>query len=109
MLEATCGWKYTPEEWDDLVLRSFNLERCYSIREGYLPERDDVMPERFFEETIYNKYNEPKILNKEEFFEKRKERYLSYGLQEDGTASAETLEKLGLGFTIPVMEEALKK
>jgi len=109
MLEATCGWKYTPEQWDDLVMRSFHLERCYSMREGYVPSRDDIMPDRFFEETIYNKYNEAKILNKDEFFEKRKERYLSYGLKEDGTPSADTLEKLGLGFTIEPVEKALKK
>ncbi len=79
------------------------------MREGYVPERDDVMPDRFFEETIYNKYKEPKILNRDEFFDKRKERYLSYGLQEDGTPSADTLEKFGLGFTIEAVEQALKK
>jgi aldehyde:ferredoxin oxidoreductase len=109
LLEAACGWKYSPEEWDNLVLRSYHLERCYSMREGYVPERDDVMPDRFFEETIYNKYKEPKILNRDEFFEKRKERYLSYGLQEDGAPSADALEKLGLGFTIEAVEQALKK
>jgi len=109
MLEATCGWQYSPKEWEDLVMRSFHLERCYSIREGYLPSRDDVMPERFFEETIHNKYGEPKILDHDEFLEKRKERYLSYGLREDGTPSADTLEDLGLGFTVEAVEEALDK
>ena len=109
LLEATCGWKYSLEEWNNLVLRSYHLERCYSMREGYVPARDDVMPDRFFEETIYNKYKEPKILNRDEFFQKRKERYLSYGLQEDGTPSADTLEKFGLGFTIEAVEQALKK
>ena len=109
MIEATCGWKYSPEEWNDLVMRSFHLERCYSIREGYLPSRDDVMPERFFEETIHNKYGEPKILDHDEFLEKRKERYLSYGLNEDGTPSADTLEDLGLGFAIQPVEEALNR
>ena len=109
MLEATCGWKYTEEEFDNLVMRCFNLERCYSIREGYVPARDDILPDRFFEETIYSKYNEPKILNRDEFLEKRKDRYLSYGLQEDGNPSAELLERLGLGFTIEAVEKALKK
>lgn len=105
MLEAACNWKYTPEEWDNLVMRSYHLERCYSIREGYVPARDDVLPDRFFKETIYNKYNEPKILNRDEFFEKRKERYLSYGLREDGMPSLDVLEKLGLGFTIKAVEK----
>ena len=109
-LHATCDWQLSQEDWRLLELRGATMERCYSIREGYyIPDRDDIMPERFFQEIIYNKYNEPKKLNKEEFFEKRKGLYQSYGLQEDGTPSPEFLEQLGLGFAIPVMDEALKK
>ena len=78
------------------------MERCYSIREGYVPERDDMLPDRFFEETIYSKYDGPKVLDKEEFLEKRKELYHSYGLRDDGTPSPTLLEELGLGFAIPV-------
>ncbi|MEW6671918.1 MAG: aldehyde ferredoxin oxidoreductase N-terminal domain-containing protein [Thermodesulfobacteriota bacterium] len=108
-LHATCDWKLSQEDWRLLELRGATMERCYSIREGhYVPERDDVMPERFFQETIYNKYNEPKKLNKEEFLAKRKELYRSYGLKDDGTPSPEFLEQLGLEFAIPVMEETLK-
>jgi aldehyde:ferredoxin oxidoreductase len=109
MLNAACGWNLTPEDWNRLALRAATMERCYSMREGYLPEQDDVPPERFFEETIYNKYGEAKILNRERFLEERKTIYYSYGLQDDGTPSRELLEKLGLEFTIPVLEHELKK
>ena len=75
MLNAACGWNLTREEWDRIVLRGFTMERCYSIREGYLPEKDDVLPDRFFNETIFNKYGEPKSLSREEFLSARKEVY----------------------------------
>lgn len=100
MLEAACNWKLSTQDWDNLVMRAYHLERCYSMREGYVPARDDNLPDRFFEEIICNKYNEPRILDKEDFIKKRKERYLAYGLQEDGTPTADVLEKLGLGFTV---------
>lgn len=108
-LRATCGWELSKEEWNRMELRAATMERCFSIREGYLPERDDMIPERFFQETIHNKYNEPKKLNRDEFIEKRRELYRTYGLQDDGTPSMQSLAELGLEFTIPVMEETLSK
>lgn len=108
MLNAACGWDLTPEDWDEFALRAATMERCYSIREGYVPERDDILPGRFFEESIHNKYGEPKVLSRKEFLEGMKELYHSYGLQEDGTPSAELLEKLGLGFTVPLLEKTYR-
>lgn len=84
------------------------MERCYSMREGYVPDRDDALPKRFFEEPVYGKYGEPRILKREEFLEERKRVYQSYGLQEDGTPSRDFLKELGLEFTIPALEENLK-
>jgi len=108
MLNAACGWKLEMDDWNILALRAALMERCYSIREGYVPERDDILPDRFFEETVYSKYGEPKILKKEEFLEGRKKLYRSYGLQENGIPSTELLEELGLDFTIPILEQELK-
>lgn len=108
MLNAACGWNLTLEDWDILALRAATMERCYSIREGYVPERDDVLPERFFEEAVYSKYGQPKILKQEEFLEERERVYRSYGLQSDGTPSPDLLVELGLEFTIPTLEENLK-
>jgi len=105
MLNAACGWNLTQDDWDSLVARAEAMERCYSMREGYVPERDDMMPDRFFEETIYNKYGQPKILNREAFLEARRETYRSYGLQDDGTPSKERLEELNLKFTVAALEK----
>jgi aldehyde:ferredoxin oxidoreductase len=109
MLNAACGWNLALEDWDKLALRAATMERCYSMREGYVPEKDDVLPERFFEETIYSKYGQTRILKREEFLEERKRVYRSYGLQADGTSSADFLEELGLEFTIPMLEKNLKR
>jgi aldehyde:ferredoxin oxidoreductase len=109
MLNAACGWNLALEDWDKLELRAATMERCYSMREGYIPERDDVLPERFFEEAVYSKYGQSRILKREEFLEERKRVYRSYGLQADGTPSADFLEELGLEFTIPMLEKDLKR
>jgi len=107
-MNAACGWDLATEDWDRLALRAATMERCYSLREGYVPERDDMLPHRFFEETIHNKYGAAKSLDKETFLRRRKETYRSYGLEENGIPSARFLEELGLEFTIPRLEETLK-
>jgi aldehyde:ferredoxin oxidoreductase len=107
MLEGAAGWKLTEEDWKNLVLRASIMERCVSIREGYVPSRDDVLPDRFFDETIYSKYGEPKILGREKFLEMRKKAYLSFGLNEEGVPSEKTLESLEMEFVIPTLEKKL--
>jgi len=80
------------------------MERCLCIREGYVPTRDDMLPDRFFEETIYSKYGDPKILDRNSFLETRKKTYLTYGLTEEGIPPRKKLEELGMGFVIPILE-----
>jgi aldehyde:ferredoxin oxidoreductase len=104
MLNAASGWDLTPVTWGKMMLRAATMERCYSIREGYRPQTDDLLPDRFFNETIHDKYGEPKILNREAFLEKRKQRYREYGLKDDGTPSRELLIDLDLDFTIPALK-----
>ena len=107
MLKATCGWDVSQEEWLNMIQRGSLMERCCCIREGYLPIRDDVLPDRFFEETIYNKYNEPKVLDHDEFMKTKEEKYLSFGLNNQGIPTKESLEKLGMKFVIPELEEII--
>ena len=107
MLHGACGWEVSQEEWLDMVRRGAYMERCYCIREGYLPVRDDMMPDRFFEETIYNKYGEPKILKREEFLEKREKTYFAFELDRNGIPLKENLKKLGMEFVIPPLEKTL--
>lgn len=107
MLEGVCGWKLTEKDWKNLMLRVSIMERCVSIREGYVPTRDDILPDRFFDEAIYSKYGEPKILDRQKFFDVRKKEYLSFGLNEEGVPSKKTLKALEMEFVIPVLEKKL--
>lgn len=108
MLNATCGWEITQQDWDNLIQRATLMERCYSLREGYVPTRDDWLPDRFFEETIYTKYGEAKILNRTEFLEEREKWYLDLELSKEGLPTRELLEKLKMKFVIPVLEISKK-
>jgi aldehyde:ferredoxin oxidoreductase len=105
MLKAAHGWDMPRQEWDTLLQRLALLERCFSMREGYVPHRDDVLPERFFKETIYNKYDEPRILEKEEFFKQRLKWYQGMGLTEEGIPTRETLKQVGLDFALSVLDK----
>ncbi len=104
LLRMVCGWQLSAEDITDISLRAALMERCYCIREGYLPEKDDWLPERFFNEIIYSKYGEPKILDREKFVKWRKEMYKTLGVGENGVPSKETLSRLGMDFVIPVIE-----
>lgn len=106
-LPPATGWDLDRKEWTDIVRRVQFMERCNCIREGYLPTRDDVMPDRFFDETIHNKYGEPKVLDREQFLELREKTYLQLELTPEGIPSREKLEELGMDFVIPVLESQL--
>jgi len=83
------------------------MERCLSIREGYVPARDDILPDRFFDEVIYGKYGESKVLDRKKFLETREKTYLGFGLNGKGIPSRKTLKDLDMEFVIPVLEKKL--
>lgn len=104
-LNAAYGWDLTMEQWNKMVRRLMTLERCYSLREGYVPARDDTLPDRFFEEVIHTKYGKPLVLQRAEFLNQREKWYSSVGVNKEGVPPKETLRKLGLEFAIPVIEK----
>ena len=106
-LRAAAGWDLNPNDWKDMVRRLQFMERCNCIREGYVPTRDDILPDRFFEETIYSKYGEPKILNRKEFYELREKTYLAFELTPQGIPPRDLLKKLDMDFVIPDMEKQI--
>ncbi len=100
-LQYAAGWQWSPEDWQNVARRLVLMERAYDIREGHVPGRDDTLPDRFFAETIYDKYGKPHFLDRDQFIEHRKRAYVELSLGEDGVPDRQTLEKFGLGFTIP--------
>ena len=76
-------------------------------QEGYLPARDDTLPDRFFEEVIHNKYGKAMVLDRALFLEQRATWYSAMGLDERGVPPRQSLTKLGLDFVIPDLEKIL--
>ncbi|MDP2718362.1 MAG: aldehyde ferredoxin oxidoreductase N-terminal domain-containing protein [Dehalococcoidia bacterium] len=103
-LGNVAGWQWTEEDWQKTASRLVLMERIFALREGHVPERDDVLPERFFTETIYDKSGKPHILNKDQFFEHRKRAYLELGLGENGIPGRKLLTDVGLDFAIPSLD-----
>ncbi|MDO8636327.1 MAG: aldehyde ferredoxin oxidoreductase C-terminal domain-containing protein, partial [Dehalococcoidia bacterium] len=85
------------------------MERCYSLREGYIPLRDDGLPDRFFDETIQTKYGVPLKLDRDKFMQQKDTWYSARGLTAEGLPKVADLERLGLGFAVPVVEKASGK
>ena len=107
MLNAASGWNLSAKDWPDLMHRGALMERCYSVREGYLPYRDDTLPDRFFEETIHTKYGKPMKLDKNQFLEQRAIWYKAAGLTDKGLPTQDTLKRLGMDFVIPQLKDVL--
>ena len=46
ILNAITGWDVTPEEAQRIGERIVNMQHCFNLRMGLVPERDNVMPPR---------------------------------------------------------------
>jgi aldehyde:ferredoxin oxidoreductase len=104
LLKATAGWDLTVDDIKTMELRNFIFERCYALREGYLPEKDNKLPPRCWE-PVTNKYGKTYVLTEEWFNKAIKEYYVTtFQLTEKGVPSKDLLKKLGLDFVIPVLE-----
>lgn len=109
-LKAATGWDYftTQEEWDILAHRLIILERAWNIREGLVPERDDILPERVFTEplTLGPKAGTAAAIYDRKKFEEDKQRwYKARGCDTHGIPTDKTLRKLDLAFVVPGLEE----
>jgi aldehyde:ferredoxin oxidoreductase len=108
--KAATGWDLLAdqEEWDKFANRVLILERVWNIREGLIPDRDDQLPDRVFEEplTLGPKAGTPAAVYSREQFEKDKQEwYNARGCDEHGIPTKDTLKALGLEFTIPQLEK----
>jgi aldehyde:ferredoxin oxidoreductase len=111
-LKAATGWDYfnNQEEWNRLAHRFIILERAWNIREGLVPERDDILPERVFTEplTLGPKAGTPAALYDRKKFEEDKQTwYKTRGCDELGIPTKKTLKDLDLAFVIPVLEKVV--
>ncbi|MFH1560464.1 MAG: aldehyde ferredoxin oxidoreductase C-terminal domain-containing protein, partial [Chloroflexota bacterium] len=104
-LNAVCGWELTAEDINDIKLRDYYFNRCISLREGYHPSKDDVLPPRAFDEPITDKYGTVWVWDREEYEgEKRRHYEVELKLTEAGLPPREEMKRLGLDFVIPVLD-----
>ncbi|ASJ07673.1 tungsten-containing formaldehyde ferredoxin oxidoreductase [Thermococcus pacificus] len=110
LLEAITGVKYT---WDDLYNaadRVYALIRAYWVRE--LGEKwgrhMDYPPKRWFTEGLKSGPYKGQHLDREKYDGLLSEYYRMRGWDERGIPKKETLEKLGLDFVVPELEQVTK-
>ena len=104
-LNAACGWNLKIEDTGDIGQRNYYFNRCISLREGYQPSKDDYLPLRAFDEPITDKYGQTWVWKQDKFEAAKKNYYVTRPrLTEDGLPPQKELERLGLGFVIPVLE-----
>ena len=80
----------------------------WNIREGLVPERDDILPERVFTEplTLGPKAGTAAAIYDRKKFEEDKQRwYKARGCDTHGIPTDKTLRKLDLAFVVPGLEE----
>ena len=109
-LKAATGLDFltSQEDYDTLANRVLILERAINIREGLVPDRDDVLPERVFTEPLTQgpKAGTAEAIYDRKQFEKDKQTwYEERGCDEHGIPKKSTLKRLGLDFVIKTLEE----
>jgi len=103
MLNAATGWDITETEAISTAQRILTLARCYNIREGMVPIRDDVLPDRAHTEPLTKGARQGSVYERERFVTERGDWYRERGCDSQGLPLDDTLVKLGLEYTIPAI------
>lgn len=98
LLSTATGVDFAPDDWDQTANRMLMIARAYNIREGMVPEREDVLPARVHDEPLTQGPKAGAFYPREEFLRDRAEWYASRGCDEKGYPTRQTLDQLGLGF-----------
>jgi aldehyde:ferredoxin oxidoreductase len=109
-LKAATGWNYftSREEMDRFAQRIIIMERAWNVREGLVPERDDVLPERVFTEPLTlgpKAGTAAAVYDRKKFEEDKQTWYKARGCDTHGIPTKKTLRDLDLAFTIPGLEK----
>jgi len=105
LLNAATGWEVNAAEIEDISQRISLLARCLSLREGFDPQKHARLPERAFDEPVTSKYGVRSVWTREEWEATKRKFYVDrLRLSEKGLPRRGELVRLGLDFTIPVLE-----
>lgn len=111
-LKAATSWDHfnSQEGWDHLAHRLIILERAWNIREGLVPEMDDILPERVFTEPLTlgpKAGTAAAIYDRKKFEEDKQTWYKARGCDTHGIPTKKTLGDLDLAFVIPALEKVI--
>lgn len=95
LVTAASGIQFDAKKLKENAQRIWNLERLYNVREG-LSRRDDMLPERFYNEKIDDGPSKDQIIDRAEFAAELDDYYAARGWNKNGIPTTETLEKFGL-------------
>ncbi len=93
LMNAATGMEKSPDEFQGMGERIWNLERLYNLASG-MTAADDTLPARCFEPVDVR--GEMKQLDEKAFREMVKEYYKLRGWDEEGVPTQERLKKLGV-------------
>ncbi|MFZ5943892.1 MAG: aldehyde ferredoxin oxidoreductase family protein [Bacillota bacterium] len=108
LLQSIMGWDIELSEWDLIGERMLLLARAYNIREGVIPVKDDVLPERVHTEPLTKGKKAGSVYPLEKFLADRKKWYEKRGCDENGVPKIEHLTNIGLEFTVPIIQKHLE-
>jgi len=98
IVNAVTGWQTSLWELMKASERVFNLIRAFNVREGFT-SKDDMLPDRFFEELEFGARKGQKI-NREEFLKAIKLFYEIAGWDSEGRPTKAKLYELDLEWVI---------
>jgi aldehyde:ferredoxin oxidoreductase len=96
LLKACIGVETDGNKLREAAQRIWTLERMYNVREGF-GKKDDMLPERFYNEKIDDGPSKDQILDRAEFVAELEDYYAARGWDKEGVPTKETLQKLNLG------------
>jgi aldehyde:ferredoxin oxidoreductase len=103
VVKALLGWEMTAEELIEAAERSWNLKRCFNVREGFGREQD-TLPARLFKPLLQGPSEDSKV---EKLDEMTDGYYEALGWdKETGRPSADRLAQLGLEDVAQQLAEA---
>lgn len=106
LLQRVTGWEAGSDEWGRVAARILLAARAYNIREGMVPLRDDVLPERVHTEPLTVGERAGAVYARNDFLADRAAWYRDRGCDPAGIPTAERLVELGLDFAVADMEAA---
>ncbi|MDQ1279528.1 MAG: hypothetical protein QG670_790 [Thermoproteota archaeon] len=109
-LKAATGLSYfsSQGDLDHFAHRIIIFERALNVREGLVPDRDDILPERVFTEPLTlgpRAGTVAAIYDRKKFQEDKQTWYKARGCDEHGIPTKKTLRDLDLAFAIPLLEK----